>query len=196
MSELRPLSINRGQITFTTLSPDGEDSGETHYRQGRSSLATDTLIELKDIHVIRVRADMKGKGPSAAFNLLESRLPSLKGRRFYGTFRMLSNGEEEYYACVEMVDEDDPKAMQLDTGLIPGGVYVRRRVMGWEKVVREGRLPALFGRFAASYEPYIDHEEIRPSIEFYRSHEELLMLMPVRKDTPLEAVAFRSVEMS
>ena len=44
-------------------------------------------VERQEIPVLRVRADMKGKGPSAAFRLLESKLPNLKGRKFYGTFQ-------------------------------------------------------------------------------------------------------------
>src|SRR5437667_8754145 len=56
-------------------------------------------VELQEIPVLRVRADMKGKGPSAAFNRLESKLPTIKGRKFYGTFQPTPDGEE-YYACV------------------------------------------------------------------------------------------------
>ena len=151
----------------------------------------DSIVELQEIPVMRVRADMKGKGPSAAFDLLESKLPSLKGRRFYGTFRMLANGEEEYYACVRMVDGDDPGAMQLESGLIPGGRYARRRVMGWERVIREGRLPALFGDFVKSLGPYVDNAGVRPSLEFYRSRDELLLLTPVKPDAPAEIAGRR-----
>jgi hypothetical protein len=53
-----------------------------------------TYVELQEIPVLRVRADMKGKGPSAAFDLLESKLLSLKGRKFYGTFQPTPDGEE------------------------------------------------------------------------------------------------------
>jgi hypothetical protein len=37
-------------------------------------------VDLQEIPVLRVRADMKGKGPSAAFNLLESKLLSKSSR--------------------------------------------------------------------------------------------------------------------
>ena len=74
-----------------------------------------TYVELQEIPVLRVRADMKGKGPSAAFNLLESKLPILKGRKFYGTFQFTPDGED-YYACVVRIDTDDPEKMQLETG--------------------------------------------------------------------------------
>ena len=152
----------------------------------------DSVIEMRDIPVMRVRADMKDKGPPAAFELLESRLPSLKRRRFYGTFRKLANGEEEYFACVEMAEGDDPRLMQLESGLIPGGKYARRKLTGWEKTVREGKLPGVFRDFAGSNEPYVDHDEARPSLEFYRSHDELFLFIPMKEDAPLEDVHARS----
>jgi len=120
---------------------------------------------------------MKGKGPPAAFDLLESRLPTLKGRRFYGTFRLTPEGGE-YWACVAMTEGDDPAAMRLEAGTIPGGWYVRRKVQDWEKVVRDGKLPALFEELAKSNLSELD--ESRPSVEFYRSHEELLIMLPVK----------------
>jgi len=137
---------------------------------------------------MRVRADMKGKGPSVAFNLLESKLPSLKGRKFYGAFRILASGEEEYYACVAKNEGDDPERMLLESGLIPGGKYAKRKIVGWEKIVREGRLPAVFQEFVESHEPYVDHDEIRPALEFYRSREELLLFMPMKHSTPTTGV--------
>jgi len=138
-------------------------------------------VEIPEIRVMRVRADMKGKGPPEAFALLESRLPTLKGRRFYGTFRMTPDGEE-YWACVARKEEDDPKAMQLETGVIPGGWYVRKKVRNWEKVVQEGQLPAIFEELIRRNADNID--ESRPSVELYRSRDELLAMMPVMRPPP------------
>ncbi len=162
-------------------------------RQAGTRDAMDSIVELQEFPVMRVRADMKGRGPSAAFALLESRLPSLKGRKFYGAFRMLPNGEEEYYACVAAVDGDDPEVMRLESGLIPGGKYAKRKVTGWERVIREGRLPAVFREFVESLEPHVDHDEVRPSLEFYRSRDELLLFMPMKQDAPGVNVHVQSV---
>jgi hypothetical protein len=117
-------------------------------------------VELKEIPVLRVKADMKGKGPSAAFNLLESKLPILKGRKFYGTFQPKPDGEE-YFACVARIDSDDPEKMQLETGVIPGGLYVRQKLMDWEKNL--SKLPGLFEEMARTH----DTDPKRPSLEFY-----------------------------
>jgi hypothetical protein len=138
-------------------------------------------VQIPEIQVMRVRANMKGKGPPEAFALLESRLPTLKGRMFYGTFRMTPEGGE-YWACVARIEEDDPKSIQLETGTIPGGWYARKKVQKWEKVVQEGKLPAIFEELIRSNADNID--ESRPSVEFYRSRDELLAMMPVKGPPP------------
>jgi hypothetical protein len=130
-------------------------------------------VELQEIPVLRVKADMRGKGPSAAFDLLESKLPTRKGRKFYGTFQPRLEGEE-YYACVARVDSDDPEKMQLETGAIPGGWYARRRFPDWEKNL--SNLPGTFEEMVRTH----DVDSTRPSIEFYRGQAELLLFLPVR----------------
>ena len=81
-------------------------------------LIPESYVELQEIPVLRVRADMTGEGPSAAFALIESKLPTLKGRKFYGTFRDTPEGEESY-ACVARVNSDDPRRMELEPELSP-----------------------------------------------------------------------------
>ena len=132
-----------------------------------------SYVELQGIPVLRVKADMKGKGPKVAFDLLESKLPTIKGREFYGTFQPTPDGEE-YYACVARIDSDDPEKMQLETGLIPGGRYARSKLMDWEKNL--SKLPSLFEEMALTH----DVDPTRPSLEFYRSQAELQLFLPVR----------------
>ncbi len=139
-----------------------------------------SYVELQEIPVLRVRAYMKGKGPSAAFNLLESKLLTLKGRKFYGTFQPTPDGEE-YYACVARIDSDDPEKMQLETGLIPGGWYARSKPLDWEKNL--SKLPSLFEEMAHTH----DVDPKRPSLEFYRSQAEMHLYLPVRSHPPIEA---------
>lgn len=139
-----------------------------------------TYVELQEIPVLRVKADMKGKGPPAAFSLLESKLPSLKGRKFYGTFQFKPDGEE-YYACVVRIDSDDPGKMQLEIGVIPGGWYARSKLMDWGKNL--SKLPSLFGEMARTH----DVDPKRPSLEFYRSQAELQLFLPVSGHPLIEA---------
>ena len=139
-----------------------------------------SYVELQGIPVLRVKADMKGKGPKAAFDLLESKLPTLKGRKFYGTFQFTPDGED-YYACVVRIDTDDPEKMQLETGKIPGGWYARSKLMDWEKNL--SKLPSLFEEMAGTH----DVDPKRPSLEFYRSQAEMHLFLPVRSHPPIEA---------
>jgi hypothetical protein len=134
----------------------------------------DSLVTRTETSVLRVWADMQGGGPPAAFSALEAKLPTLKGRRFYGTFRGTPQGEE-YFACVERLPSDDPSAMELETGSIPGGPYVRRKLQGsLDALIPE--LPRHFAEMAAAHA--VDPD--RPSVEFYRGERELHLLLPVR----------------
>ncbi len=126
------------------------------------------LVTLDDIEVMFVVSANGPEGASEAFDRLEARLPSLKGRKFYGT---LLHGE--YRACVALDAQDAPAAMGLQTWIIPGGAYARRKLERWSE-----RLPEIgetFRALAAEFPP----DPTRPNIEFYRSQKELLLFMAV-----------------
>jgi hypothetical protein len=126
------------------------------------------LVTLEDIKVMFVVSPSGPQGAGEAFDRLEARLPSLKGRKFYGA---LLNGE--YRACVGLEAQDSPAAMGLDTWIIPGGVYARGKLPRWsERLPEIGRI---FGVLAAEY----PRDPARPNIEFYRSQKELLLFMAV-----------------
>ena len=137
-------------------------------------MSPDSYVERSEMEVLRVRANMQGKGPAEAMQVLESKLPSIKGRRFYGTFRLLPGGEE-YFACVERTPIDNPEALGLEAATVPGGLYVRRKILDWEKVIAEGKLSSIFEEMVSRYR--IDPD--RPEIEYYRSMRELHLLLPV-----------------
>jgi hypothetical protein len=138
----------------------------------------DAYVELQDLSVLRVKADMQAMGPPEAFRLLESKVPTLKGRKFYGTYQFQPSGEGEYYACVVRIDSDDPASMQLEAGMISGGRYVRRKLANWEKNIP--LIGKLFEEMARTY----DVDPARPSVEFYRSHDEMHLFLPVRSFPP------------
>ena len=75
---------------------------------------------------------------------------------------------------------DDPKAMGLDVGTIPGGLYVRRKIFDWESVIAQGKLGSIFKEMVQSYP--VDRS--RPDIEYYRSMSELHLLVPVLGRNP------------
>ena len=91
------------------------------------------MHETRDpVTVMYVMSPNGTEGAGEAFDRLEASLPSLKGRKFYGT---MLNGE--YRACVALEPQDRPAAMGLDTWTIPGGAYVRRKLPDWPEHVAE-----------------------------------------------------------
>jgi hypothetical protein len=139
-------------------------------------MVMDSVVELPELAVLRVHADMDGLGTAGAFEQLEAALPTLKGRRFYGTMLISSEGPT-YYACVERIDGDTAPTPPLEAGTIPGGMYARRKVDGWEN--RLADLPRIVHEMIAQN----DHDPSRPTVEFYRSQRELHLLLPVRGRT-------------
>lgn len=94
-----------------------------------------------------------------------------RGRRFYGTFDPIT---DEYRACVEVKEGDDPSTLGLELGTIPGGRYMRARLRGEPPGVYSGigaTFQAMLKRIAA--------DKTRPQIEFYRARNEIDLLLPV-----------------
>ena len=128
-------------------------------------------VTLDDIEVMYITAEGGPQGAGQAFEKLESYLSTLRGRKFYGTYQ-----SGEYRACVAVIPEDDPSHLGLDTCIIPGGRYIRKKMKDWLE-----RIPEIEQNFISLAEQYpSDHE--RPSIEFYRSQKELILFLPVRSE--------------
>ena len=118
-----------------------------------------------------VPADDTQAAISSAWQELESRFESLRGRKFFGTFDPVSN---EYRACVQLQPDDDPAHLGLHEGVLPGGAYVRARL--------RGEPPAIYREIARGFEELerrSSHDPSRPSIEFYRRRDEIDLLLPV-----------------
>ena len=129
-----------------------------------------TPVEREEIAVMFIRTadDPMEFGP--AFQRLEE-LVGTRGRKFYGAFYPR---EKEYRACVVMEDGDDPSVLGLEEGALPGGRYLRARL--------RGEAPALYERIAPTFEELLKQappDEARPSLEFYRRHDEIELLLPV-----------------
>ena len=118
------------------------------------------------VPVLFVRSASGPAGSAAAFEQLESRLPTLRGRKFFATCR-----GEDYRACVKIQEGDDLDALGLEVGEIPGGAYARARLEGGPE-----NIAATFARLASEHA----EDPTRPCIEFYRREGEVILLMPVR----------------
>lgn len=134
----------------------------------------DSFVVLSPIEVLRVRGSLSEGGPAAAFDRLEAKLPSIRHRRFYGMVQVLPE-DVEYHACVERRPDDDPARMGLETACLPGGLYVRRKLNDWPRLARTGQIPIQARDLIRRH----SHDPGRPELEFYRSHTELHLLVPV-----------------
>jgi DNA gyrase inhibitor GyrI len=80
---------------------------------------------LEPIRVMYVKATGGTAGASQAFEALESKLLTMRGRKFYGTYNPLTG---EYRACVQVAEGEKPESMGLEGWTIPGGKYARQKV--------------------------------------------------------------------
>lgn len=132
------------------------------------------ISAVKDITVFRVKSENGPAGAKQAFDKLESTMHGLKGRKMYGVIYPKTN---EYFACV-MLDEEHPDDMGFERGTIPGGSYAKKKVKNWTSKIGE-----IGSEFQALKEACIENsykiDQVRPSIEFYRSFTELIIMIPV-----------------
>jgi len=135
-------------------------------------MANNTIVVLQDVPVMYVSG---GRGrPIAeqapdAFQRLEAKLASLKGRKFYG---LVVGGE--YRACIAIAGDEDAATLPHPTWTVPGGRYARDKIAAWE-AHRDQIGPAME---ALRRRP--DFDPTRPCIEYYKSQRELRLLVPVR----------------
>jgi hypothetical protein len=134
-----------------------------------------TVLTEKPFEVARVQAPGGPEGAPEAFMQLEERMDSLRGSRMYG---LLYPGEPTaYYACLRL-DDDHSDDLGFDRAEVPGGLYGRRLVRDWEDKISE--LPEIFDHLQADLlEAGFLRDVTRPSLEFYRRSNELLIMMPV-----------------
>jgi hypothetical protein len=104
-----------------------------------------------------------------AWNDLET-VVALRGRHFYGAYDPIA---EDYRACVE-VRESDVLVPGLESGTLPGGRYLRARLRGDPPGIYEEIKPT-FDELIRQAKP----DETRPSLEWYRRHDEVDLLLPV-----------------
>jgi hypothetical protein len=136
-------------------------------------MPADTIIALEDIPVMYVMGEKGrpiGEQAPKAFQELESKLPSLQGRKFYGVVFAGC----EYRACVALAESDDPTSLPFTTWVIPGGKYARRKIENWEEHIDS------IGPTFDSLRRENKFDPDRPDIEFYRSQRELLVMVPVK----------------
>lgn len=98
-------------------------------------------------------------------------LVGLRGRKMYAYADPTSN---TYTACTPVRGEDDPSALGLDLGTLPGGLFMRG--------VLNGDPPALYEHIGAGMAELQDAtaaDPSRPLVEYYRRHTEIELWVPI-----------------
>lgn len=135
-------------------------------------MSSDTIVVIEQIAVMYI-AGKQGE-PIAdqapvAFEQLEAKLDSLKGKKFYGVIL-----DDEYRACVAIDQNSKTSTLPFPIWSIPGGKYVRRKIPNWEENL------TMIGKTFDELCQRPDFDPSRPLIEYYRSQKELLLMVPVK----------------
>jgi hypothetical protein len=126
-------------------------------------------VEREEIAVQFVRVPDGLDEIGRAWNELEA-VVALRGRHFYGAYDPVA---DDYRACVE-VREGDELVPGLESGTLPGGRYLRARL--------RADPPELYERIKPTFDAMLQQtvaDESRPSLEHYRRHDELDLLLPI-----------------
>ena len=127
------------------------------------------VIERAETPVMFKRVADEASAISRAMQEVEEAV-GLRGRKYYGAFD--NNGE--YRVCVQLRDDDDPQALGLEVGSLPGGRYALQRLTGEPPEVYD-----LIGPTFQRLSERPDRDPSRPGIEFYRRRNIIDLLLPV-----------------
>ncbi|MFH0931795.1 MAG: GyrI-like domain-containing protein [Candidatus Zixiibacteriota bacterium] len=134
------------------------------------------IIEFNSKKVLYIKTSDIPAGVPKVFKKLESYLPTLRGRKFYGAF-FYNQGNPVYWACVEIKDGDNLNNSELEIGILPGGKYASRKLKNWSA---EKDIPQkIVGTFEEMLKEFEADRE-KPEIEFYRSQNELILMLAVK----------------
>lgn len=131
-----------------------------------------TIIDQPEIQLIVCRATEFPAGMKDSWEQLESKLASLKGRKFYG-LTYFEQGHLVYYAGLLPVDNDEIKALGFPTLMLKGGKYARVKLMDWNDHTDE--IGRIFDELMEQYKK----DPGGPTVEFYRSQTELHLMIPI-----------------
>jgi hypothetical protein len=128
------------------------------------------LIERDDVPVMFKRVADEPDAISRGMADVEDAV-GLRGRKYYGAFDADGDG---YRVCVQLRENDDPEALGLEVGTLPGGRYARVRLTGEPPSVYR-----LIGPTFKRLSERPDRDRSRPGIEFYRRRDVIDLLLPV-----------------
>lgn len=129
------------------------------------------VVDLPPVKILYIPSENGISGAEEAFTKLESSLPTLKNRKFYGLV-FGAPPHETYWACVAFT-RSDSAISGCKIGEIPGGKYVQERIYNWEKNI--DALGKTFKRLTD--ENTIDSS--RPCVEYYHGMNYMIVRIPI-----------------
>ncbi len=134
-----------------------------------------SMIERTDLPVMYQQSENGIATAYLAVEAIEAKLPTLRGRKCFGVFFPESG---EYRSCVSILEGENPEQLDLPTWILLGGKYARTKIKDWDqKVSRAGEV---IGQTINEMTAQINIDNTRPFIEFYQSHTELHLLLPIK----------------
>jgi hypothetical protein len=131
-----------------------------------------TIVDLPDLRLMVTHADEFPSGVQKAWDSLESRLSSLKGRKFYGVSRY-EGSQLAYFAGVEPASDEEVQALGLPTMMIRGGKYARAKLLNWPN--HTDKIGQIFSELTRDF----PMDPNGWALEYYRSQSELHLLIPL-----------------
>jgi hypothetical protein len=99
-------------------------------------------------------------------------LVGLRGRKM---FALIDTAAHSYTVCTPVKDDDDPDRLGLQVGTLPGGWYLRGRIVGEPPQVYEHIADGM-----AELEAMMPADPTRPLVEFYRRRDEIDLWLPIQ----------------
>lgn len=131
-----------------------------------------SIINQPDIELVVCRAKEFPAGIKDSWERLESKLASLKGRKFYG-LTYFEEGQLVYYAGLQPMSHEEIQVLGFPTMMLKGGKYARVKLMDWNSHADE--IGPIFDELMETYKK----DPSGPTVEFYRSHTELHLMIPI-----------------
>jgi hypothetical protein len=134
-----------------------------------------TTLTLDPFRLVTARSKSFPDGNKEAFLAIESPLDSLRGRKFYGLVYSRADALEYFAALVPASESEEERFVELGFPVreIEGGRWARVKMHGWTSKMDE--IGPTFGTMIEKY----GIDPARPQMEFYRSLDELHLLLPI-----------------
>ena len=147
------------------------NQGSTREHELTSVLGEVARVSRHDVPIVYLDVAFDVEAIQAGWPELEARFDSMRGRK---TMAVVYPEDAVYRLAATMRDDDDPDALGLKMGALPGGPYLRLRLVGEPPQVYRDIGPAFDElHFMGDYDPS------RPSIELYVEHGHVDCLLPV-----------------